>query len=402
MFLLKTAFANIFFHKKRSLLSILLIAVASSTILLYKGYVEYSERGLALSFIENSGHIQVACKDFWDGKIENNKLLTASDIDTLEEYFFSVSKIEKVDAILNFQGIIGTENSSKIFWGIAYDEPHELGVTEGIPVFEEDNSLVLGVGLFNALDINFKNNNIVNLMTTISSNEINSGSFEVSGYIDSGVSQNDAGFVIASRHALLDFFELDNVASCIRIYLEDEKDVKQIQKLFNSYFEKNNLVFETRDWKTLNPTWAQISSLFNTQFSVISFILCILIFVSLTQSIGASFMERLSEFGTMEAIGLNKISLIFSLIMEVLLLSLLGVVLGILFSYLGNSIAETFNITMTPPGYSKGFPLRFFITTTSIFKTQFFILLTCLIATLQPIYTIGRLTTARLMHYSEK
>lgn len=402
MFLLKTALANILFHKKRSFLSILLIAVASCTILLYKGYVEYSERGLALTFIENSGHIQIAYKGFWDEKNENIKLLNASDIKTLQEYFSNVSKIKKLDAILNFQGIIGSENTSKIFWGIAYDDPHTLGATEGMPVFEDDNSLVLGMGLFNALNVDLENNNIINLMTTISSNELNSGSFEVAGYLDSGIPQNDAGFVIASRRSLLNFFELDDMASCLRIYLESEKDVKAIQGMLSSYFEKNNLPFETRDWKTLNPTWVQISSLFNTQFSVISIILCILIFVSLTQSISASFMERLSEFGTMEAIGLKKISLVFSLTLEVFLLAIISIILGILFSYLGNLATETFNITMTPPGYSKGFPLRFFITVASTLTTQFFILLTCLIATLQPIYAIGKLTTVQLMHYNEK
>ena len=402
MFLLKIAFANILFHKKRSFLSILLIAVACCTILLYKGYVEYSERGLALSFIENSGHIQVACKGFWSEKTEDTPLLTASDIEGLKGYFFEISKIEKVDAILNFQGIIGRGNASKIFWGIAYDEPHLLGVTEGVPVFEEDNSLVLGMGLFNALDINLENNNIVNLMTTISSNELNSGSFEVAGYIDSGVPQNDRGLIIASRHALLNFFELDDKASCLRLYLESERDVEQIQKILNSYFEKNNLSFETRDWKTLNPTYTQISSLFNTQFSVITFILCVLIFVSLSQSIGMSFMERLSEFGTMEAIGLKKINLIFSLLMEVFILSFVGIILGIIFAYLGNVITETGNITMTPPGYSKGFPLRFFITVASLFKTLVFILLTCLVATLQPVYAIGKFSTVHLMQHSEK
>ena len=182
-------------------------------------------------------------------------------------------------------------------------------------LIEQDNSLVLEKGLFNTLNIDLENKNIVNLMTTISENELNSGSFEVSGYIDSGVPQNDAGFIVASRHSLLEFFELDDVASCIRVYLKKGEDILRMQKNIDDYFNVNCLPSESRNWKTLNPTWSQISSLFNTQFSVISFILCILIFVSLTQSISSSFMERLNEFGTMEAIGLKKSSLIFSFIL---------------------------------------------------------------------------------------
>ena len=71
MFLLKSAWDNIKFHKKRSILSILLITIASAAILLYRGFVEYSEQGMAIGFIQESGHLQVALKDFWNKNDEN-------------------------------------------------------------------------------------------------------------------------------------------------------------------------------------------------------------------------------------------------------------------------------------------------------------------------------------------
>ena len=82
---------------------------------------------------------------------------------------------------------------------------------------------------------------------------------------------NDTGFIVASSHSLLEFFELDDVASCIRVYLEKGEDILRMQKNIDDYFNMNCLPFETRNWKTLNPTWSQISSLFNTQFSVSCF-----------------------------------------------------------------------------------------------------------------------------------
>ena len=39
MFLIKTAFDNIVFNKKRNIFSILLIAIASASIILLQGYV---------------------------------------------------------------------------------------------------------------------------------------------------------------------------------------------------------------------------------------------------------------------------------------------------------------------------------------------------------------------------
>lgn len=400
MFLLKTAWDNIFFHKKRSFLSILLIVVASSTILLYKGYVEYCEQGMALGFISSCGHIEVAKKDFWNKNTSENTTINGKAILELQEYFSKIAKVKRTDAVLNFQGIMGTEEASKIFWGKAYDDPQSLGVTVGEPLFAEDASIIVGEGLFNALNLDLENNNQVNLMTSLFGNDISTGTFELSGYINTGVPQNDEGCVIASRTALLEYFEIDDMASYIRIYLENDKDTEEVQKMINSYFNENNLPYESMDWKTLNPTWKQIQGHFNIQFSVISVILCILIFVSLTQSICASFMERIGEFGTMEAIGLKKAQLIMSLVLEISIIAIIGIIGAIILSHFGNVFTETFNITMVPPGYSEGYRLNFFITWHSVIITQSFIFFTCLIAVMYPIYTIKNLTTIHLMHYS--
>ena len=55
MFLLKSAWDNIKFHKKRSILSILLITIASAAILLYRGFVEYSEQGCCAATARSRG-----------------------------------------------------------------------------------------------------------------------------------------------------------------------------------------------------------------------------------------------------------------------------------------------------------------------------------------------------------
>lgn len=348
MFLLKSAWDNIKFHKKRSILSILLITIASAAILLYRGFVEYSEQGMAIGFIQESGHLQVALKDFWNNKNTADMILTAHDMNKLKDLFDKTPEIVSSDAVLNFQGIIRTQNSSSIFCGAGYDEPHSLGAPEGVPVFEGDNSLVLDKALFNSLGLDLENNNYVNIMTAMGEKKIAAGSFEVSGTIDIGAPQNAAGFLIASRKDILDFFEMEDAASYIRLYLKNNQDIKKIENKLNSVFKENNLNFEVKNWKTLNPSWQQVSDLFNAQFIVISGILYVLIFTALTQSLSASFMERIGEFGTMEAIGLKKSMLISILILEVCILSIAGIIGGILLSQAGNIITQIFDIKMNP------------------------------------------------------
>ena len=382
MFLLKSAWDNIKFHKKRSILSILLITIASAAILLYRGFVEYSEQGMAIGFIQESGHLQVALKDFWNKKNTADMILTAHDMNKLKGLFDKIPEIVSSDAVLNFQGIIRTQNSSSIFCGAGYDEPHSLGAPEGVPVFEGDNSLVLDKALFNSLGLDLENNNYVNIITAMGEKKIAAGSFEVSGTIDIGAPQNAAGFLIASRKDILDFFGMEDAASYTRLYLKNNQDIKKIENKLNSVFKENNLNFEVKNWKTLNPSWQQVSDLFNAQFIVISGILYVLIFTALTQSLSASFMERIGEFGTMEAI------------------SIAGIIGGILLSQAGNIITQIFDIKMNPPGSTSYYLLNFFITAEAVIKTQIFIFFTALISVIYPIYTIKKYSSIKLINYN--
>ena len=408
MFLLKSVWDNILFHAKRSFLSVLLITIASSAMLLYRGFVEYSEQGLALSFISNSGHIQVSMKSADEqsaaepqstgtentantdvntantdtitntnsGNSDRNTgiaLLSARDMETLRSIYADMPAVKSSDAVLNFQGIIGTDKDTAVFWGAGYDTPQTLGATEGVPVFAGDQSLVLGKGLFETLKLSTAQEPFVNLMSSIGDSGLLTGSFEVSGWLDTGTPQNDTGLVIASRSALLDFFELKDSASYMRIYLHKDTDMPAAQAALDSYFAEHQLPYQTQNWKERNPSWEQISGLFRNQSSFISIILYILIFTALTQSLSASFMERIGEFGTMEAIGLKRSSVIQMLVLEVCLISLAGIIGGIVLAQLGNSLTETWNITMTPPGYTRAYRLSFYITLPAILTTQFFI-----------------------------
>ena len=435
MFLLKSVWDNILFHAKRSFLSVLLITIASSAMLLYRGFVEYSEQGLALSFISNSGHIQVSMKSADEqsaaepqstgtestantdvntantdtitntnsGNSDRNTgtaLLSARDMEMLRSIYADMPVVKSSDAVLNFQGIIGTDTDTAVFWGAGYDAPQRLGATDGTPVFAGDQSLVLGKELFETLKLNTAQEPFVNLMSSIGDSGLLTGSFAVSGWLDTGTPQNDTGLVIASRGALLDFFELKDSASYMRIYLHKDTDMPAAQAALDSYFAEHQLPYQTQNWKELNPSWEQISGLFRNQSSFISIILYILIFTALTQSLSASFMERIGEFGTMEAIGLKRSSVMQMLVLEVCLISLAGIIGGIVLAQLGNSLTETWNITMTPPGYTRAYRLSFYITLPAILTTQLFIFLTGIIAVLHPMYTICKHSTVQLIHYN--
>ena len=82
------------------------------------------------------------------------------------------------------------------------------------------------------------------------------------------------------------------------------------------------------------------------------------------------------------------------------MLSLAGIIGGILLALLGNALTEMLNITMIPPGYTRAYRLSFYITAPAALTTQCFIFVTGLVSVLYPMYTIGKHSTVQLIHYS--
>ena len=387
--LINLAWSNLWYNKKRTILQFLLILITLAALILYKGYIDYSKEGMALGFIEKSGHLQI--------KSKNSEYLSPKDLNKLFSNLSKKTEVNKLEAVLKFSGIIGNENTSTIFWGEAYDNPDKkYGVCEGIPVFPNSENLVLGKVLADNLGINSPDE-YVNILTNSPNSGMSLSSFSVSGFTDTGIPENDAGLVIASRQTIIDFLGEENIASHIQVFLKKNKDLQCFESAIKEEFPE----YEIKNWIELNPSYNQVNSMNEMQYKVVSIIMCILVFVSLTQSLSTAFNERLYEFGMLESIGLKKIKISLMLYMEVLFLVIFGVILGLIFSEITNLFIRACNIEFIPPGYSSGFKLNFYITKLNILSSIAFIFVTCFLALLIPIKNVLRNTVVNLMNRPE-
>lgn len=387
--LINLAWNNLWYNKKRTILQFILIIITLTALILYKGYVDYSKEGMALGFIEKSGHLQI--------KSKTSEYLSPDDLYKINSKLREESEVNKIEAVLKFSGIIGNENISTIFWGEAYDNPDKrYGVCEGVPVFPNSENLVLGKVLAENLGIN-STDEYVNILTNSPDSGMSLATFSVSGLTDTGVPENDAGLVIASRQTIIDFLGEEDIASYIQVFLKKNNDLKNFETKLKEEFPE----YEIKDWIELNPSYNQVNSMNEMQYKVVSIIMCILVFVSLTQSLSTAFNERLYEFGMLESIGLKKWKISLMLFLEVLFLVIFGVILGLIFSGFTNLIIKACNIEFIPPGYSSGFILNFYITKINIISSIIFIFVTCFLAVLIPIKNVLRNTVVNLMNRPE-
>ena len=386
------AWHNLWYNKKRTILQLILIAITLSALVLFRGYVDYSREGMALGFIEKNGNIQISHND-------GTSILDCDDLSLINSVLSGYEGIKKIDKVLEFSGIIGTEKVSTIFWGLAFDNPNErYGVIEGTPLFSDSQDIMLGKELCRDLNLNPTEKPSVNILTNTNSSGIALSSFAVSGTTSTNIPQNDKGLVIAPRTAILDFIGEEDIASCIQIFLKNTSDTDSMIETLNNTF---NGAYQVQSWIELNPSYNQVNAMNEMQYSIISIIMCVLVFVSLAQSLSTAFNERLYEFGTLEAIGLKKLGVLFLLMAEVILLSALGLVLGMSLSWVLDFVVSKSRIVFIPPGYSEGFLLQFYITIRNIISSCLFIFSTCLLAMIIPIVNVLKNTVVRLMNHVE-
>lgn len=107
--LINLAWNNLWYNKKRTILQFILIIITLTALILYKGYVDYSKEGMALGFIEKSGHLQI--------KSKTSEYLSPDDLYKINSKLREESEVNKIEAVLKFSGIIGNENISTIFLG---------------------------------------------------------------------------------------------------------------------------------------------------------------------------------------------------------------------------------------------------------------------------------------------
>lgn len=399
MYLIKLAFNNLKYNFRRTISLIALITMSATSIILYQGYVEYCREGMASGYINNSGHIQIADKNYWGTTDTSGCYIYKTELTEIYDVLNKNPKIKFYDSVLEFSGLIGYNNNSSVFWGKGYDHPDKYyGAFKGLPVFEGDEGILIGKNLAQKLNIKLDmETDYVSVMCNSPESGISLGSLELQGLVDTGIPQNDSGLLISSRQTALNILDMEDAASYIQIYFQNNDDIKLIGEIQEKINEiSSSLVI--KDWQELNPSYKQVNDMNEAQFFIISLLIGVLIVISIMQTLVTAFLERMGEFGTLEAIGMKKKEIIIMLFLEMLYLFIISSLLAILITLSINKVTDVFNLSMTPPGYDVSYPLVFLFIPGKMFLAFCFVLFCCITASVFPIISIYKNSAIKLIN----
>ncbi|OHD15172.1 MAG: hypothetical protein A2086_16155 [Spirochaetes bacterium GWD1_27_9] len=410
--ILKNAFRNLLRNKRRTLLTGMAIIISTVAMLLIMDYNKTSMYFFREGQIQSRwGHIQVKKKGYYGSETTSLKYMLSKE---------EVAKVKKVIkesnfkknmkhflVRINFSGLLLKEGDSEasIVVGSAIDPQKETLANPGLKYGniydgnflsgQEPGELVIGTGL--AKRLNLKVSDVVYLYSVGGTGLPDIMEGKISGIISFGTKSVDDIIIYADVEDIQKLFGTENIHDIV-IFLDDTNNVNDVLKYMKSKLDPNT--YEIFAWSDLATDYKQVVSyIFQNFFFTIFIIVVVLIFLS-TNTILMSVMERMSEFGTLRAIGRNRIEISLMIIFEAIILGIVCSITGLgIGAFLAKFLTSLSIPLPPPPGGSISYPLSIFTNPESLLLIFLIQMATILIATIYPVLKISRVKIIDAIRY---
>ena len=187
------------------------------------------------------------------------------------------------------------------------------------------NPVVIGKKLAEKLNAKIRSRIVITLQDT--SNNVVSGLFRVSGIYTTNNNMYDESHVFVKADDIRKLTELPTGAAHeIAINIDDNKNLSVIEETVNKIVTNH----EVLDWKTLSPEMSYLTEAMDLYMYIFIIIILLALLFGIINTMLMVVMERTKEIGMLMAIGMNKMRIFSMIVLESVLLSLVGGVVGII------------------------------------------------------------------------
>ena len=363
---------NIVKNGRRSIMTILAIALGYAAINLFQGYVHSTYEGLTNAAIhgEGLGHLTIFKKGYLDqGKLHPEKYQFSRDeVENISALVRKSPDVELITPRLSVSGIISNGKNSTIFISqglVPVDDTAIRGDLTKYTSFKgsyladaERSGVVVGSELAEML--NLKTGSDAVILSNSYSGMANALDVKVLGIYNTGTAAtNDKTVLMTYRHAqdLVDFPGAERLVVLLKNGKNGNTAATSAAEIGRALAEAGFNV-EIKTWNELSAFYIQVKNLFDMIFLFIFSIVLVIVVMSIINTMSMSVMERTREVGTLRALGLKRYGVKFLFATEGVLLGLLGSIAGGLIFFAVYSIIITTHPTYIPPASSNPVPLR--------------------------------------------
>jgi putative ABC transport system permease protein len=334
MLLLKLAIMNIRRNPRRSIITILALAVGLAALIFLWAFMDgYQEQQRENAIKLFSGHIQIHAKGF------NKKPLAELIIPEREKV---LEKIKNFPQIVSFtertrgEALIGTTKSSTGAWLFGVDVERESQVTEitrqtkggDFLLKGEDRKLVIGSDLAQKIGVEIGDKVVV--MTQSMDGNLCGSSYRVKSLYHSGTAFDKVA-VFITLNAAQELFGFGKETQEVVIQLKNRDAIDKVLPELKNYLNLEK--YEVMTWDEIIP---EINQWANWSGAIVQAMLMIVMFVigvGIMNTILMSLFERTKELGVMMAIGTKPAQIIQLIFLETLVIEAVGILVGVIAGY---------------------------------------------------------------------
>ena len=359
---LKLAIRNVLRNGKRSLVTVMIIAVGTAGAMISGGFGLYTYDSLREQAARDSGHLTIAHKDYFEREEDSVLEMGLENHEEIQAKLSGDAGVRAVLPRLSFSGLISNGDKSTIYVGSGVN-PTEFGVkgpflnlTSGKnlskkPDPEQDPGVMLGSGL--ARNLGATPGSFLTLLSTTTEGAMNAVDVRVVGVFSEGIPERDARQLyvhLETAQILVD----SNKVSTLSVFLYETSETEAYEVLANKAVPELGV----SHWETQAVFYSKVKSLYDRIFGIMGFIIALLVFFSVSNTLAMSVIERTREIGTLAAMGSYPREIVRNFVLEALVMAFVGLAVGITIAAVVSFSLYFVELEMPPPpGRSEAYPL---------------------------------------------
>ncbi len=330
---LRLAWRNVWRNKTRSFIIMASVAIGLFAGLFVLGLYQGMMRERVRTEIDTEvAHLQIHHPLF---KEDYDPIFTLDE----NRIKLGLKQIEGIKAIANrsvTQGMLATTTGSSGVQinGIEPQEENVVSLLKGkIQEGEEldptkKNGILIGKKLADKMKLKVGSKLV--LTFTDKESNVTAGAFRVSGIYQTINTPLDERNVYVNRTTLNSYLEIENTGHEVAILLNSDEDLENIKKSLQDQFPD----YSIKTWKENSPETDLMVSTINQYSTIIIGIIMIALAFGIINTMLMSVIERTREIGMLTALGMNRRKVFVLILSETVILTLIGVPLGILVSWI--------------------------------------------------------------------
>ncbi len=372
MILLTIALRSVWKNRRRSLATLLSIAVGFTAINLFSGYIQDTYTGLRLTAIhyEGLGHVTLAKPGFFErGGVNPAKYIFSRDeLQRLRRLVEEQPEVKLTTPSLGVSGLVSNGKISTIFLADG-EEPESAAQLRALPSMDrtwQQDSLdprqpsggLVSSGLAALLGV--EAGGAATLLSTTLDGQTNALDLDVLGTWDTGTSATNDKLLRLPLEYVQRLLDTEG-ASRLVVLLRDDASADAFRDRLQPILKQAGIEAEIRTWEELSVFYRQVKNLFDLIFLFLFSIVFIVVLMGIVNTLTMSVMERVREIGTLRAIGMRRSGVLRLFALEGGVLGLLGCLVGVVLTLLIGSIINGSQLSYTPPSSSSPVPLAVMI-----------------------------------------